>query len=122
MGSFKREVIKPNRTNFKRLQPDIRVEMGSGEIKYLQPVAQDDTDGSFYAYVKDDPKKGVIAGLYTGEDATLEANDLGPVTTYVIVAKESIQGVDWDTDKALISKLKAAGIILTSELKATEEV
>ncbi len=40
----------------------------------------------------------------------------------IIVAKESIQGVDWDTDKALISKLKAAGIILTSELKATEEV
>lgn len=121
MGAFKREDIKANTLGIKRIQPDIRVEMGAGEIKHLQPVAQDKTDGLFYAYVAGDENKGIIAGLYTGEDRTFVANEIGSVTTYAIVAKETIQGITWEDDKTAVSALKLAGIILTNELKGTKE-
>lgn len=121
MGAFKREDIKANMLGIKRIQPDIRVEMGAGEIKHLQPVAQDKTDGLFYAYVAGDENKGIIAGLYTGEDRTFVANEIGSVTTYAIVAKETIQGITWEDDKTAVSALKLAGIILTNELKGTKE-
>lgn len=121
MGAFKREEIKANTLGIKRIQPDIRVEMGAGEVKHLQPVAQNKTDGLFYAYEAGDENKGIIAGLYTGEDRTFEANEIGSVTTYAIVVKETIQGITWEEDKTAVSALKLAGIILTDELKGTKE-
>lgn len=121
MGAFKREDIQANKLGIKRIQPDMRVVMGAGEVKHLQPIAQDKTDGLFYAYVSGDENKGIIAGLYTGEDRTFEAKEIGSVTTYAIVVKETIQGVTWEEDKTAVSALKLAGIILTDELKGTKE-
>lgn len=121
MGAFKREDIQANKLGIKRIQPDMRVVMGAGEIKHLQPVAQDKTDGLFYAYTAEDTNKGIIVGLYTGEDKKFEANEIGSITTYAIVAKESIQGITWESDKTAVSALKLAGIILTDELKGTKE-
>ena len=61
MAYFNREERKAEKS-FQRLQPDMRVILGAGEIKYLQPLAQDKTDGKFYAYVKSDENKGTIVG------------------------------------------------------------
>ncbi len=121
MGAFKREGIQANKLGIKRIQPDMRVVMGAGEVKHLQPIAQNKTDGLFYAYEAGDTNKGIIAGLYTGEDRTFEANEIGSVTTYAIVVKETIQGITWEEDKTAVSALKLAGIILTDELKGTKE-
>ena len=69
MGSFQRKRIKEE-NSFRRLQGDMRVTMGAGEITYLQPVAQSKTDGKFYAYKKGDENVGVIAGLFTMKPCT----------------------------------------------------
>lgn len=122
MGAFKREEVGANKIDIKRFQPDMRIEMGAGAIKYLQPLAQDKTSGKFVAYTAGDANKGVIVGLYTGEDTTAKDKDIGYITTFAIVAKESIQGINWETDKTAISQLKLAGIILTNEIKGTKEV
>lgn len=121
MGAFERKTVAANKIGIKRIQADMRVPMGSGEVKYLQPVAQHKTDGLFYAYVAGDLNKGVIAGLYTGETKTFTANQIGSITTQAIVTKESIQGITWTSDKTAISALKLAGVILTDEIKGTKE-
>lgn len=121
MGAFERKSVDANKIAIKRIEADMRVPMGAGAVKYLQPVAQHKTDGLFYAYVAGDTNKGVIAGLYTGDDRTFSANEIGAITTQAIVAKESIQGITWTSDKTAISALKLAGIILTEEIKGTKE-
>lgn len=90
MGAFERKTVDANKIGIKRIQADMRVPMGAGEVKYLQPVAQHKTDGLFYAYVAGDANKGVIAGIYTGETKTFTTNQIGSITTQAIVAKESI--------------------------------
>lgn len=121
MGAFERKSVDANKIGIKRIQPDMRVPMGVGEVKYLQPIAQSNIDGLFYAYVAGDAEKGIIAGLYTGEDRTFEANEIGAITTQAIVVKESIQGITWESDKTAISALKLSGVILTEEIKGTKE-
>lgn len=120
MGYFKRSEEKEERS-FRRLQPDIRVPLGAGEIKYLQPLAQSKTDGKFYAYVKGDEDKGVIAGLYTGEDKTAIAGETGSLTTQIVIAQDDIQGIDWAKDFTAISQLKFAGVIFAPLITGTKE-
>lgn len=121
MGAFERKTVAANKIGIKRIQADMKVAFAAGKVEYLQPVAQHKTDGLFYPYVKDDPDKGIIVGLYTGETRTFQANEIGSVSTYAIVTKESIYGITWTSDKTAISALKLAGIILTEEIKGTKE-
>lgn len=121
MGAFERKSVDANKIGIKRIEADMRVPMGAGEVKYLQPVAQNKTDGLFYAYEAGDENKGIIAGIYTGEDRTFKAKEIGAITTQAIVAKESIHGITWTDDHTAISALKLAGIILTEEIKGTKE-
>lgn len=121
MGAFERKSVAANKIGIKRIQADMRVAFAAGEVKYLQPVAQNKTDGLFCPYVKGDPNKGIIVGLYTGEDRTFQAKEIGSITTQAIVAKESIHGITWADDHTAISALKLAGIILTDEIKGTKE-
>lgn len=121
MGAFERKTVAANKIGIKRIQADMKVAFAEGKVEYLQPVAQHKTDGLFYPYVKDDPNKGIIVGLYTGETRTFQANEIGSVSTYAIVTKESINGITWTSDKTAISALKLAGIILTEEIKGTKE-
>lgn len=121
MASFERKTETLKDQAVIRLQPDMKVIMGAGSVKYLQPIAQDKTDGKFYAYVKDDPNKGIISGLYMGEDTTAEADDVGYLSSYVIVGKEDIQGIEWESDFTAIHQLKVAGVILTTKIEGTEE-
>lgn len=120
MAYFNRSEEKEKRS-FRRIQPDIRVPLGAGEIKHLQPLAQSKKDGKFYAYVKDDADKGIIAGLYTGEDKTAVAGDTGTLTTQIVIAKDDIQGIEWATDNTAISQLKFAGVIFAPLVTGTKE-
>ena len=121
MATFERKTENLKDKAVIRLQPDMQVTMGAGAVKHLQPIAQDKTDGKFYAYVKDDPNKGVIAWLYMGADTTAEADDVGYISTYVVVGKEDIQGIEWESDFTAIHQLKVAGVILTTKIEGTEE-
>jgi len=107
--------------DIKRIQPDMRVVAGVGALKQFQAIAQNKTDGKFYAYVAKDANKGIIAGLYTGEDITAKDGDSISISTLAIIAKEEIHGVDWDTDFTAISQLKNSGIILTGKIEGTKE-
>ena len=53
MATFERKTENLKDKAVIRLQPDMQVTMGAGAVKHLQPIAQDKTDGKFYAYVKD---------------------------------------------------------------------
>lgn len=121
MASFERKTETLKDKAVIRLQPDMKVTMGAGAIKYLQPIAQNKTDGKFYAYIKDDPNKGVISGLYMGVDTTAKAGDSGNISTFVIVGKEDIEGITWESDFTAIHQLKMAGVILTNKIEGTEE-
>lgn len=120
MAYFKREERKAEKS-FQRLQPDIRVILGAGEVKYLQPLAQDKTDGKFYAYVKSDENKGTIVGLYTGESKTATDGEIGTITTLVMIGKSDIQEITWDEDFTALSQLKLAGVIITEKIEGTKE-
>lgn len=120
MANFKRSEEKEKRS-FRRLQPDIRVVLGAGEIKYLQPLAQSKKDGKFYPYKKGDENTGIIAGLYTGEDKTAVDNEIGTLSTQIIIAKDDIQGINWAEDYTAISQLKFAGVIFAPLIIGTKE-
>ncbi|WP_278572562.1 hypothetical protein [Fusobacterium ulcerans] len=120
MASFTREEKQVERS-FKRLQPDMRVILGAGEIKHLQPLAQDKTDGKFYAYVSGDANKGVITGLYTGETITAEDGTIGYITTQALIPIEDIQGISWESDFTALSQLKLSGIIISTLIEGTKE-
>lgn len=120
MAYFKRNEEKEKRS-FRRLQPDMRIQLGAGELKYLQALAQNKTDGKFYAYKKGDANLGIIAGLYTGEDKTATDGEIGTLTTQVIIAKDDIQGIEWTTDHTAISQLKFAGVIFAPLITGTKE-
>lgn len=120
MGSFTRREIEA-KENFRRLEADMKVILGAGEVKHLQPLAQDKTDGKFYVYVKGDENKGIIAGLYTGENHTAVDGELGTITTQAVVAKDDIQGVIWTEDFTAFSQIKLSGIILTDSARGTKE-
>ena len=125
MAEFTRSTTTPA-ADIKRIAPDMRIVLGAADatIATLQVLAQDNTDGKFYKYVKDDAALGVIAGLYTGEEVTLtaEADGSGSITSMAIVAKDDIVGVDFDTDYTAITQFKQCGIILTDKIEGTEEV
>ena len=121
MASFERKTETLKDKAVIRLQPDIKVTMGAGEVKYLQPIAQNKTDGKFYAYVKDDANKGIISGLYMGPNVTAEDGDIGNLSSFVIVGKEDIEGITWESDFTAIHQLKMAGVILTNKIEGTEE-
>jgi hypothetical protein len=113
--------------DIKRIAPDMRVTLGKADvtIKPFQVLAQDSTDGKFYKYVKGDTNRGVIAGIYTGEEVTLTAagdDQLGSITTMAIVGKDDIVGVDFDTDYSAILQFKQCGIVLTDTMPEVEEV
>lgn len=121
MASFERKTENLKDKAVIRLQPDMQVTMGAGAVKYLQPIAQHKTDGKFYAYVKGDANKGVISGLYMGPDTTAEADDVGYISTQIIVGKEDIEGITWESDFTAIHQLKVAGVILTTKIEGKEE-
>lgn len=121
MAYFNREERKAEKS-FQRLQPDMRVILGAGEIKYLQPLAQDKTDGKFYAYVKSDENKGTIVGLYTGESKTATDGEIGTITALVMIGKSDIQEINWNEDFTALSQLKLAGVIITEKIEGTKEV
>lgn len=121
MGYLKREEKKESRS-FKRLQPDMRIVLGKGEVKHLQAIAQNKTDGMFYAYKAGDENLGVIAGLYTGEDIEVTAtNHTGRISTQIIIAKDDIQGINWAEDFTAVSQLKLAGVIFAPLIVGTKE-
>lgn len=121
MGYLKREEKKESRS-FKRLQPDMRIVLGKGEVKHLQAIAQNKTDGKFYAYKSGDENLGIIAGLYTGEDINItSAQGIGRISTQIIVAKDDIKGIDWEKDFTALSQLKLAGVIFAPLIVGTKE-
>lgn len=121
MASFERKEYEA-KNDIKRIQPDMKVIAGPGDLKQFQAIAQNKTDGKFYAYVAGDENKGIIAGIYTGEDATMEDGNSITISTIAVIAKEDINGVEWDTDFTAISQLKNSGIILTNKIEGTKEV
>lgn len=120
MAKFEREDYTAEK-QIKRLQADMRVEAGAGALKYLQAVAQDNTDGKFYAYAKGDTEKGTIVGLYTGEDITAVDGNVITITTQAIVGKEDIVGITWAEDFKAVTMLKQSGIILAEKIEGTKE-
>lgn len=120
MAMFERKEYSAKK-EIKRIQPDMRVVAGAGALKQFQPVAQNKTNGKFYAYVAKDANKGIIAGLYTGEDITAKDGDSISISTLAIIATEEIHGVEWATDFTAISQLKNSGIILTGKIEGTKE-
>lgn len=113
--------------DIKRIAPDMRVTLGKADvtIEPFQVLAQDSTDGKFYKYVKGDTNRGVIAGIYTGEEVTLTSDGedtLGTISTLAIVGKEDLVGVTLATDYTAILQLKQCGIVLTDTISAVEEV
>lgn len=121
MGYLKREERKESRS-FKRLQPDMRIILGKGEVKHLQAIAQSKADGKFYAYKAGDENLGVIAGLYTGEDINVTLTQgTGRISTQIIVAQDDIKGIDWAKDFTALSQLKLAGVIFAPLIVGTKE-
>lgn len=121
MGYLKREERKESRS-FKRLQPDMRIILGKGEVKHLQAIAQSKADGKFYAYKAGDENLGVIAGLYTGEDINVTLTQgTGRISTQIIVAQDDIKGIDWSKDFTALSQLKLAGVIFAPLIVGTKE-
>lgn len=126
MAKFSQETVSMA-SEIKRLAPDMRVTLGKADvtIEPFQVLAQDSTDGKFYKYSKGDTDRGVIAGIYTGEEVTLTSTGddaLGSITTLAVVGKDDLVGVDFDTDYTAIRQLKQCGIVLTNTISEVEEV
>ena len=125
MGSFSRTSTVASKS-MRRLAPDMGITLGKADvtIEPFQALAQNNTDGKFYKYVKDDVAVGVIAGIYTGPSITLTAagtDETGSISSLMEVSADDIVGVTFATDFKAITMCKQCGLILTTDIDGTKE-
>ena len=127
MASFIREEVKETKV-VKRILGDIGIILGKVDttIKFGQVLAQDNTDGKFYAYDQSSDKRKIIAGIYINEEdivLTAEGEDVkSTISTIVQIGQSDLVGINFETNFTALSELKRAGIIVVDKIEGTEEI